>query len=171
MFSIALLFCDHGVESKTGKIRLDYQVAFTLHRFPFCENCVHLIQYLQNCSSLRTATLKDSSLFKKILGFVYIFPKYGIVFSCFCSNQCRHLCYQFKTGVINDPLGQPTDPAGSDCCLILKFWDGRTDTLCENSDHYPQGLWSVSWINISGCIRTKILFTVANYWTILKIAI
>ena len=32
-----------------------------------------------------------------------------------------------KTGVINDPLGQPTVPAGSDCRLILKFWDGRTD--------------------------------------------
>ena len=38
----------------------------------------------------------------------------------------------YKTGVINDPLGQPTVPAGSDCRLILKFWDGRTDgqTLC-----------------------------------------
>ena len=36
--------------------------------------------------------------------------------------------YQNKTGVINDPLGQPTIPAGSDCRLIL----GRTDvrTLC-----------------------------------------
>ena len=35
-----------------------------------------------------------------------------------------------KTGVIiNDPLGQPTVPVGSDCRLILKFWtDGRT--LC-----------------------------------------
>ena len=32
-----------------------------------------------------------------------------------------------KTGVINDPLGQPTVPAGSDCRLILKFWNGRTD--------------------------------------------
>ena len=37
-----------------------------------------------------------------------------------------------KTGVINDPLGQPTVPAGSDCRFILKFWDWRTDwrTLC-----------------------------------------
>ena len=25
--------------------------------------------------------------------------------------------------------------AGSDCRLVLKFWDGRTDTLCENNDH------------------------------------
>ena len=31
-----------------------------------------------------------------------------------------------KTGVINDPLGQPTVPSGSDCRLILKFWNGRT---------------------------------------------
>ena len=31
-----------------------------------------------------------------------------------------------KTGVINDPLGQSTVPAGSDCRLILKFWDGQT---------------------------------------------
>ena len=40
----------------------------------------------------------------------------------------------YKTGVINDPLGQPTVPAGSDCRLILKFWEVRirTDgrTLC-----------------------------------------
>ena len=36
---------------------------------------------------------------------------------------------KYKTGVINDPLGQPTDPAGSDCRLILKFWDGRTDNI------------------------------------------
>ena len=32
-----------------------------------------------------------------------------------------------ETGVINDPLGQPTVLAGSDFRLILKFWDGRTD--------------------------------------------
>ena len=38
-------------------------------------------------------------------------------------------CNNNKTGVINDPLGQPTVLAGSDCRLILKFWDGRT--LCE----------------------------------------
>ena len=31
-----------------------------------------------------------------------------------------------KTGVINDPLGQPTVPAGSNCCWILKFCVGRT---------------------------------------------
>ena len=62
-----------------------------------------------------------------------------------------------KTGVINDPLGQPTDPADSDCCLILRFRDGRyrrtyerterrTDNLFENSDHYHPGLWSAMWI-------------------------
>ena len=32
----------------------------------------------------------------------------------------------YKTGVINDPLGQPTVPACSDWRLILKFWDVRT---------------------------------------------
>ena len=52
-----------------------------------------------------------------------------------------------KTGVINDPLGQPTVTAGSDFHLMLKFWDGlmfgdgRTDNMCENSDHYRPGLW------------------------------
>ena len=40
-----------------------------------------------------------------------------------------------KTGVINDPLGQPTVPAGNDCSLIPMFWDGRTDNLWGNSDH------------------------------------
>ena len=48
-----------------------------------------------------------------------------------CENN-----YHYKAGVINDPLGQPTVPAGSDCRVILKFCDGRTDgltdTLCEN---------------------------------------
>ena len=52
-----------------------------------------------------------------------------------------------KTGVINDPLGQPTVSAGSDCRLSLKFWDGRTDTLCENSDHYRPELWSVDQLD------------------------
>ena len=33
----------------------------------------------------------------------------------------------YSLGVINDPLGQPTDPAGGDCRFILKFWDGRMD--------------------------------------------
>ena len=32
-----------------------------------------------------------------------------------------------KTGVINDPLGQPTVPAGSDCRWILKFCAGHMD--------------------------------------------
>ena len=53
--------------------------------------------------------------------------------------------FKNKTGVIHDPLGQPTVPAGSDCPSNFKFLDGRT--LCENSDHYRPGLWSASWIN------------------------
>ena len=36
--------------------------------------------------------------------------------------------YKTGPGVINDRLGQPTVPAGSECRLNLKFWDGRT--LC-----------------------------------------
>ena len=40
-------------------------------------------------------------------------------------TMCKRRCY--KTGVINDPLGQLTVPAGSDCYLILKFGDGWTD--------------------------------------------
>ena len=54
----------------------------------------------------------------------------------------------YKTGVINDPLGQGTVPAGSDFRLIFKFWDGRTD-MCKNSDHYLPGPWSASWINLT----------------------
>ena len=46
----------------------------------------------------------------------------------FCLVPVRNLI-EHKTGVINEPLGQPTVPAGSDCRLILKFGtDGRT--LC-----------------------------------------
>ena len=43
--------------------------------------------------------------------------------------MCFFLGQQQQQGIINDPLGQPTFPAGSDCR------DGRTDTLPENSDH------------------------------------
>ena len=34
--------------------------------------------------------------------------------------------YECKTGVINDPLRQPTVPTGSDFRSILKFCDGWT---------------------------------------------
>ena len=49
---------------------------------------------------------------------------------------------------------RPTVPAGSDGRLILKFWDVRTDTLCEYSDHYWLGLWSASWINSSSSLNS-----------------
>ena len=52
-----------------------------------------------------------------------------------------------KSGVINDPLSQPTVPAGSDFHSITRFWNGRTDRQCENNDHYRPGLWSALWIN------------------------
>ena len=53
-----------------------------------------------------------------------------------------------KTGVINDSYSQPTVPAGSDFHSMLKFWNGRTDNLCENSDYYLPGLLSATWIKI-----------------------
>ena len=47
-----------------------------------------------------------------------------------------------KTGVNNDPLGQTHSHANSEHCfsvvfvfLDLKSGDGRTDKLCESSDH------------------------------------
>ena len=54
---------------------------------------------------------------------------------------------KYKTGVINNPLGQPRPTV-----IVAWFWtfgmDGRTDdTLWENSDYYRPGLWSASWIN------------------------
>ena len=51
-----------------------------------------------------------------------------------------------KTGVINDPLGQPTVLAGSKDFFwsILKCVDGRTGNMCEHSDHYRPELWSAS---------------------------
>ena len=78
-----------------------------------------------------------------------------------------------KTGVINDPLGQPTVPAGSDWRLILKFWngrthgrtDGQTDTLCQNSDHYRPGLWSAPWINNDNVIMMIIIMTL---WIVIR---
>ena len=70
-------------------------------------------------------------------------------FFAYLSSMQHTSIRENKSGVINDPLGQPTVPAGSDCRLILKFRDGRTDTLCENSDHYRPGLWSASWIKNS----------------------
>ena len=30
---------------------------------------------------------------------------------------------------------------------LLKSGDGRTDNMCEYSDHYRPGLWSASWVN------------------------
>ena len=53
-----------------------------------------------------------------------------------------------KTGVINYPLGQSTIPTGSDLRLILKFWDGRTNNICEYSVNYRPGLWTALGINL-----------------------
>ena len=40
-----------------------------------------------------------------------------------------------KTRVINNPLDQPTAPAGSDFGLILKIWNGRTDEQADGRTH------------------------------------
>ena len=57
----------------------------------------------------------------------------------------------------NDPLGQPTVPAGSDFRLILKFWDVRTygRTLCVKIVITPR-LWSALWINLKTTDRGHI---------------
>ena len=57
-----------------------------------------------------------------------------------------------NTGVINDPLGQPTVPQWfSFQFQVLGRTErktyGRTDNMCEHSDHYWPELWSASWIN------------------------
>ena len=56
-----------------------------------------------------------------------------------------------KAGFINDPLDQPTVPAGSGFRLNLKFWDGRTygltDKLCENRNcGRPRGLIDFTYV-------------------------
>ena len=76
---------------------------------------------------------------------------------------CDALCYeakiwiyipqQDKTGVINDPLGQPTVPAGSDCRLILKFWDGRTLCVKIVITTGRSELWSASWIKKGALVK------------------
>ena len=76
---------------------------------------------------------------KENLMFPFLYVKSNITF--YTKYMYKHMQLH-KTGVINDLLGQPTDPASSDCCLILKFWDGQTDDMCENNDHYRPGLWS-----------------------------
>ena len=48
---------------------------------------------------------------------------------------------RYETGVIHDPLGQPTVTADSDFRFILQFWElGRTDIMWKYSDQYrPSG--------------------------------
>ena len=83
-----------------------------------------------------------------------VFLSFLCILIYFYKRNCHVSSWKYCE-VINDPLGQPTVPAGSDCRMIMKFWDGRTDghtygrtdTLCENSDLYRPGLWSASWIN------------------------
>ena len=52
-----------------------------------------------------------------------LFDRCRLPFSPFNNSKVSGLD---RTGVINDPLGHPLVPAGSDFHLIFKFWDGRT---------------------------------------------
>ena len=50
----------------------------------------------------------------------------------------------YKTGVINDLLGQTHNPASSDHYIhleIVLFSKILTDDMCENSDHYRPWSW------------------------------
>ena len=63
----------------------------------------------------------------------------------------------------NDPLGQPTVPAGSDCRLILKFWDGRTD------GHSVWKQWSLPAVTLgwqSGSITITVKKNAPSLWSI-----
>ena len=50
-------------------------------------------------------------------------------------------------------------PQSRPAVIVPWIWsfgtDRRTDTLCENSDHYLPGLWSASWINWVSAADTK----------------
>ena len=64
---------------------------------------------------------------------------------------------QNKRGVKNDPLGQAHSPASSgalfslESCVVLRYYIlktryWRTNSMCENSDHYRSNCWSAMWI-------------------------
>ena len=96
------------------------------------------------CPSVRRQNKEHASMLKQntLQGAWWVTVKSFV----FYLKRAFQKIYLDKTGVINDPLGQHTVPAGSDSRLILKFWDGRTDNMCKNSDHFRPGLWSASWI-------------------------
>ena len=57
-------------------------------------------------------------------------------------------------------------PQSRPAVIVAWFWsfgtDGRSDTLCENSDHYRQGHWSSSWIKINGKSTCNSTFCYSN---------
>ena len=57
---------------------------------------------------------------------IYIWQKKDSIVSC-RKTVHEDIHVQKERKVINDPLGQPTDPDGSNYRLILKLWNGRTD--------------------------------------------
>ena len=77
--------------------------------------------------------IDDARLFHCVLCYNVIMNALGGLYYGYLNQQWSNISIASffepshnKTGVINDPLGQPTVPAGSNCRLILKFWDGRT---------------------------------------------
>ena len=58
-------------------------------------------------------------------------------------NSSASICNQKESSIIHSPNPQFQ-------LAVIFPWrfgtEGRTDSLCEKSDHYWAGLWSVSWI-------------------------
>ena len=86
-------------------------------------------------------------------------PMHFLVSDSFCFFSTSEACWKkkrrnenkcYKSGVINDPLGQPTVPSGSNCRLILKFWDGRTDTRTDGHSEWKQ--WSLPAGTVVGLV-------------------
>ena len=46
-----------------------------------------------------------------------------------------------NSGVVNDPLSQPTVWPASGWTNVCERTDGKTDYMCEYCDHYFPGLW------------------------------
>ena len=55
-------------------------------------------------------------------------------------------------------------PQSRPAVIVAGFWnfvpDGRTDNMCENSDHYRPELWSASWIKIHDKLVFEIKYNI-----------
>ena len=64
------------------------------------------------------------------------------------SFQLRKILTRQESSMIHS-AASPQSRQAMNPRLILQFWDGQADNMCEYSDHYQPGLWSASWIYIS----------------------